>query len=179
MVILLSFHFFCLSDLEPGLKAILHSPYDTTVPLAEGYGCHHLDELAINRSITEAVQSRTVIIAGSRDDISYIKLKEISEQKIPDDFSKYCLVENFVGSCNSFVDSTSAVSDICNRILGLGFKDIFYYSFPVPHDLVSVVRVFIPGLQHYSHRHSVPQSRHVRFIPTLHGVRKTFYDLSR
>ena len=169
-----------LSDLGiPVYKAILHSPYDTTVPLAEGYGCHHLDELAINRSITEAVQSRTVIIAGSRDDISYIKLKEISEQKIPDDFSKYCLVENFVGSRNSFVDSTSAVSDICNRILGLGFKDIFYYSFPVPHDLVSVVRVFIPGLQHYSHRHSDPQSRHFRFIPTLHGVRKTYYDLSR
>ena len=162
----------------PVYKATLHSPHDTTVPLAEGYGCHHLDEIAINRAITEAVQSRTVIIAGSRDDISYYKLREISAQNIPDDLYKYYMVENFSGSNNLFIDSESAVNDLVNRLNGLGFEHIFYYPFYVPDDLVSVVRVFIPGFQHYSHRHSVPSSRQIQFTPLLHGVRKTFYDIA-
>ena len=163
----------------PVYKALLHSPYDTTVPLAEGYGCHHLDEIAINRAITEAVQSRTVIIAGSRDDISYYKLRDISNQVIPDDFSKYYMVESFASCNNSFFDSTSAVTDLADRIQRLGFEDIYYYIFKVPDDIVSVVRVFIPGFQHYSHRHSVPSSRQIKFTPLLHGIRKTFYDLAQ
>jgi ribosomal protein S12 methylthiotransferase accessory factor len=163
----------------PVYKATLHSPHDTTVPLAEGYGCHHLDEIAINRAITEAVQSRTVIIAGSRDDISYYKLRDIGAQNIPDDLSKYYMVENFSASDNIFIDSESAVNDLIERLNILGFKDIFYYPFYVPDDLVSVVRVFIPGLQHYSHRHSVPSSRHIQFAPLLHGIRKTLYDIAK
>ena len=166
------------SDLGlPVYRAVIHSPGDTTIPTSEGYGCHHLDEVAINRAITEAVQSRTVIIAGSRDDISFRQLRTLSSRSLPSNFADYLPLENFIPSGNTFEDSLSAIHDIQNKLSAKGLSDVYVYSFPVPGDLVSVVRVFIPGLQHYSHRHSVPTLRFSPFTPRLHGLREALFQI--
>lgn len=44
------------------------NPFDNQV-LFKGNGCHLNKNIALNRAITEAIQTRTTIIAGSRDDI--------------------------------------------------------------------------------------------------------------
>lgn len=166
------------SDLGiPVYRAVIHSPYDTTVSFAEGYGCHHLDEIAVNRAITEAAQSRTVIIAGARDDISYQQLRSISSRSLPNDLSSTIALENFVPCANSFSSSREALHDICARLALLNINNVFVYDFPVPCELVSVVRVFVPGLQHYSHRHNVPAARQVEFTPKLHGLREVLYSI--
>ncbi|HEY0193191.1 MAG TPA: YcaO-like family protein [Kofleriaceae bacterium] len=38
-------------------------------PLSDGYGAHHLPEIALLRAITEAIQVRVTYITGSRDDM--------------------------------------------------------------------------------------------------------------
>ena len=166
------------SDLGlPVYRAVIHSPGDTTIPTSEGYGCHHLDEVAINRAITEAVQSRTVIIAGSRDDISFRQLRSLSSRSLPSDFADLLSLENFIPSGNAFHGPLSAIDDIQKRLAEKGLFDVYLYSFPIPGDTVSVVRVFIPGLQHYSHRHAVPTLRFAPFKPRLHGLREALFQI--
>lgn len=54
----------------PSFEVLLKSkiPFDNQV-IFKGNGCHLNKKIALNRAITEAVQSRVTIIAGSRDDI--------------------------------------------------------------------------------------------------------------
>jgi len=166
------------SDLGlPVYRAVIHSPLEPTISFAEGFGCHHLDEVAINRAITEAAQSRTVTIAGARDDISYKKLLELSKQSLPDNLSSVIPFENFNPTDLSFATSSEALLDIQSRLERLGFNDVFVYDFPVANKIVSVVRVFVPGLQHYSHRYNVPSSRLIPFTPRLQGLRETLYNI--
>ncbi|OGV41589.1 MAG: hypothetical protein A3F46_10730 [Legionellales bacterium RIFCSPHIGHO2_12_FULL_42_9] len=54
----------------PSFEVLIKSknPFDNQVPF-KGSGCHLNKNIALNRAITEAIQSRVTIIAGSRDDI--------------------------------------------------------------------------------------------------------------
>lgn len=54
----------------PTFEVLLKSknPFDNQV-IFKGSGCHFDKKIALNRALTEAIQSRVTIIAGSRDDI--------------------------------------------------------------------------------------------------------------
>ena len=161
----------------PVYRAVLYSPYDQTARIAEGYGCHHLDEIAVNRAITEAVQSRTVMIAGARDDISFANLHDYMQRDLPEKYLSETIIENFSPLKNNFESLDSALEDLTQRLTNIGVPDLYYYSFPVSDPEIFVVRIFIPGLQHYSHRHSVTVTRVTPFIPRLGGLRSALYSL--
>ncbi|MCP9881885.1 YcaO-like family protein [Cyanobium sp. Alchichica 3B3-8F6] len=166
------------SDLGlPVYRAAIYSPYDTTIRFAEGLGCHHSDEIAINRAITEAVQSRTVIIAGSRDDLTLEKFHSLSEMNINEQYLERLICENHSPLSNEFLKSFDAVDDILRRLRQKGFLDAFEFVFPHEVEEISVVRVIVPGLQSYSHRHSVPLNRSVQFTPRLSGLRSALHRL--
>lgn len=166
------------SDLGlPVYRAVIYSPYDTTIRLAEGLGCHHSDEIALNRAITESVQSRTVIIAGSRDDITLEKFESLSEMQISEEYFQHLISENHCPIENESMSSSDAVTDILNRLRATGFSDVFEYVFDHHFKEISVIRVIVPGLQPYSHRHSVPLNRSVKFTPRLSGLRSALFAL--
>ncbi|MCF6806900.1 YcaO-like family protein [Thiotrichales bacterium 19S9-12] len=48
-----------------------------------GYGCHLNKSVALNRAITEAIQAKLTLIAGSRDDIIHHQYNEHLETKLP------------------------------------------------------------------------------------------------
>jgi len=60
----------CSVDTDvPVYRAVLCDPVDFCIPLADGYGAHLDPAIAMLRALTEAAQSRTVAISGSRDDM--------------------------------------------------------------------------------------------------------------
>lgn len=166
------------SDLGlPVYRAILYSPFDCTIRIAEGLGCHHSDEIALNRAITEAVQTRTVVIAGARDDITLQKFESLSEMEISDVYLQQLIYENHSPINNEMLSCQEAIVDILRRLTLIGFSDAFEYVFRHQTNEISVVRIYIPGLQPYSHRYSVPLSRAVKFTPRLSGLRSALYAL--
>ena len=62
---------------------------DMATTSASGYGCHHSTELALNRAITEAAQSRACLIAGSREDMLKTKFKTIDYSHTHTIFSNF------------------------------------------------------------------------------------------
>lgn len=62
----------------PSFEVLIKSknPFDNQV-IFKGNGCHLNKKIALNRAITEALQSRVTIIAGSRDDILNSKYESL------------------------------------------------------------------------------------------------------
>ena len=139
---------------ELGIPVFVGIVRDVEVPLVgsyKGYGCHLDPEIAMVRALTEAVQARTVIIAGSRDDIfrvqfralramsamttqTFEQLESIAAPEVPD-----AATPSFHGDVATMVD----------RLVANGFDRIVVRALPAEHLEVSVVRVFVPGLEGY------------------------------
>ena len=119
----------------------------------KGYGCHLDPEIAMIRAVTEAVQSRTVFVAGARDDI----LRPVYEtnRRSGDVLSK---LESPMGG------RPVSASDIPNRATSSFHGDVavmlaLLERAGLEHVLVreldasafecSVVRVVVPGLETY------------------------------
>jgi ribosomal protein S12 methylthiotransferase accessory factor len=111
---------------------------------ATGYGCHYDAEIALNRAITEAVQSRTGFIAGSREDILKAKFRSTSYDDINNFFSNFIL-ENLFIEQNQPSSTLSALNLIIERFSSLGWLPPIVYDYPNAEPF-SVVRVICPNL---------------------------------
>ncbi|AOW58416.1 YcaO-like family protein [Legionella pneumophila] len=58
----------------PSFEVLIKSknPFENQI-LFKGAGCHPNKQIALNRALTEAIQSRVTTIAGSRDDLTHTK----------------------------------------------------------------------------------------------------------
>ncbi|HAU0882381.1 TPA: hypothetical protein JBH39_05140, partial [Legionella pneumophila] len=58
----------------PSFEVLIKSknPFENQI-LFKGAGCHLNKQIALNRALTEAIQSRVTTIAGSRDDLTHTK----------------------------------------------------------------------------------------------------------
>ena len=128
---------------------------DNDIPstgLFRGYGAHLHPEIAMLRAFTEAVQSRAVYIAGSRDDmmtyehrrmrqrpISQIReLADDKEHAIPFARSSRA-TDSFEGDCHALLDS----------LVASGINSVVVFDLSWPEFGVSVIRVVVPGLEGY------------------------------
>ncbi len=133
-----------------------------------GYGCHLDPEIAMIRAVTEAVQARTLIIAGARDDIfrAQFRVLRASSAVVTDQFSSLSSV-----GAPDVPDASSPtfhgdVALLIARLAERGFDRVVVRELPADHLEVSVVRVFVPGLEGYRFAWIDTGSRANDFDPT-------------
>ena len=131
----------------------------------EGHGCHLDPEIAMVRAVTEAVQARTIFIAGARDDLmrsTYAVLKRTRLTR--HDFEQQSVVVawddlpdrdtgTFHGDVRVMLDALAAA----------GFERVLARELDAREFEVAVARVIVPGLEPYLFSWSAYGDRALRF----------------
>ncbi|MDO8954572.1 MAG: YcaO-like family protein [Gammaproteobacteria bacterium] len=117
--------------------------------ISTGSGAHLSKEIALSRAITEAVQSRVVMISGSRDDVFqdfYAAQSKISDvlctTSIANGARQYsaCISPTYALSLSENIDQ------IKQNLVSCGHKQILVFDHTKPEIDIPVVQVFVPGL---------------------------------
>jgi ribosomal protein S12 methylthiotransferase accessory factor len=117
----------------------------------KGYGCHLDPEIAMVRALTEAVQARTLFIAGARDDLfraSFRALRATSGSPSLWSDSIPTIAAPAVPDAST-ATFHGDVALLLARLVERGFDRVAMRELPAAHLEVSVVRVFVPGLEGY------------------------------
>lgn len=120
--------------------------------MGAGAGCHPAREVALSRALTEAVQTRTTYIAGSRDDLSP---EEFSRQGRREkyDYARRMMSGGANGRRMDEVPCCSGktleydLDELTARLARAGVSEIAAVDLSRPETAVHVVRVVIPGLE--------------------------------
>ena len=129
-----------------------------------GYGCHLDPEIAMIRAVTEAVQARTVFVAGARDDLgrrAFSAMRrgprsyEVSATVISVDEVKDRSTSSFHGD----------IAVMMQALDDAGFGTVLAHEFDAERFEVSVVRVIVPGLEPYHFAWTEPTERARSFTP--------------
>jgi ribosomal protein S12 methylthiotransferase accessory factor len=123
------------------------------VGIYKGYGCHLDPEIAMVRAVTEAVQARTIFVAGSRDDMmraAYEALKR-SDVLVPARFQDDARLVSVTDIPNRVTDSFHGdVAVLTEQLQQAGFQHVLARELDAERFEASVARVFVPGLEPYN-----------------------------
>ena len=139
---------------EFGVPVFIGVVRDIEVPVAgayKGYGCHLDPEIAMIRAVTEAVQARTLIIAGARDDIFRAHFRALRASSVAVT-TRYPGVASVAAPEVPDASTPTFHGDVAlllARLAERGFDRVVIRELPADHLDVSVVRVFVPGLEGY------------------------------
>ena len=100
----------------------------------------HSQEVALNRSITEAVQGRTCFIAGARDDMIKSRYRMRPINKL---FSEINFLEEELILTSFNISINNCLSDLRERLARLGWSLPYYYQFKNTEPF-TVVKVVLP-----------------------------------
>ena len=119
-----------------------------------GQGCHLSKDIALLRALSEAVQSRVTLIAGSRDDISslsYAEMRRSAHQALS--FSGSASARRFASVPSPEIPKSFSqiAADLTLRLQRLGAKHAVVVDLSKPELGVPVVFVQVPGLQQLLH----------------------------
>jgi ribosomal protein S12 methylthiotransferase accessory factor len=126
--------------------------------IMKGHGCHLDPEIAMVRAITEAVQSRTVYIAGSRDDMSAGDFARMRRGDKDEAARRYHasgivgdqLTNRLVGTATSLCPSSSFHEDLTHlvdQIRKANLPQVLVADLTDSDMGIPVVRVIVPGLE--------------------------------
>jgi YcaO-like protein with predicted kinase domain len=143
---------------------------------ATGYGCHHDTEIALNRAITEAAQSRACFIAGSREDILKAKFRTTNYHDVNTYFANFIPEDLHIEPAKPS-STILAINLILERFRSLNWHAPIVYDYPNCEPF-SVVRVICPNLMPYSfsgmsishprsHYFNPPRSSFQRFCESI------------
>lgn len=138
----------------PVFSAILNDPITQDPHLiCHGSGAHLSKEIALIRSLTEAIQSRLAVISGTREDFNYYLEKRDSQefyQKILQDTKNAIATypELSFEKLPTFFHKSfyTDLKFILNTLKGLGFNKIIAVDLTHPKIKIPVVRSIVPGL---------------------------------
>jgi ribosomal protein S12 methylthiotransferase accessory factor len=151
----------------PVYRAVLCDPLELGIPLADGYGAHLDPCIAMLRALTEAAQSRTVAISGSREDMvdihhgniglaeirSQIKLLEAQPAKSdPGDLVS--------GAGQTFQED---VNILASGLQAAGMDQLVVVELSACANGMSVLKVVVPGLEPCLNRRNAPGNRATKF----------------
>ena len=119
-----------------------------------GQGCHLSKDIALLRALSEAVQSRVTLIAGSRDDISsssYAEMRRSAHEALS--FSGSASARQFASVPSPEIPKSFSeiAADLTRRLQRLGAKHAVVVDLTKPELGVPVVFVQVPGLQQLLH----------------------------
>ncbi len=136
----------------PVFLALLYETTERHVGLAEGSGAHLDPELALVRALTEAAQARGVAIAGARDDrfardVARVRLTD-GRRHLAELESQPCSVDLRERASDAAASFRQDVELLLERLGGIGVDRTIVVDLTLPEfrDVVSVVRVIVPGL---------------------------------
>jgi YcaO-like protein with predicted kinase domain len=149
--------------------------YDQTyrhMGMCLGYGAHLDPEIAMVRAVTEAVQARVVVVAGSRDDIFRRGLRGI---RLADTRTRFDAATRAPAS----VDASELVSEatetfegdidlLLARLQQVGLNQVIVFDLSRPDFPFSVVRVVVPGLEGHMFEQYAP-GRRAQGLPHVQG----------
>lgn len=125
----------------------------------KGYGCHLDPEVAMIRAITEAVQARTVYIAGSRDDLMRNEHALMRRSDNDVSFQRFLTgpatpahqpsgsTTTEPAGCTATFEGDLAV--LIERVRGVGLRQVLVVDLTDQVMGIPVVRVIVPGLEGY------------------------------
>jgi ribosomal protein S12 methylthiotransferase accessory factor len=137
----------------------------------KGYGCHLDPEIAMIRAVTEAVQSRTVFVAGARDDM----LRPVYEANMRSG-DLLAKLESPIGgrpvsgtdipnrATSSFHGDVAVMLELLERA---GFEHVLVRELEASAFECSVVRVLVPGLETYQFQWVAAGERARNFDPSV------------
>ncbi|MFE7194370.1 YcaO-like family protein [Kitasatospora sp. NPDC057541] len=135
-----------------------------------GYGAHLDPEIALTRALTEAVQARTVHIAGSRDDI--FRNRDLHTHAHADhEYERMLSMADgtppvVAGRPGASEATATFEGDIClmlERLRAVGIQRVIVVDLSRPGSPISVVKVVVPGLEGYRMENYAPGRRARRF----------------
>ena len=157
------------TDLEvPVYEAHIYDRYRRHTGVFGGYGCHLDPEIAMIRALTEAAQSRLVIIAGARDDI--FRHEELSMKLADDDgaVERYERTPATLDARDRAAVTTSSFEGdlgvLLARLAGAGIGQVIAVDLTHEEIGLPVVRVIVPGLEGYMSQHYEPGPRARAFV---------------
>jgi ribosomal protein S12 methylthiotransferase accessory factor len=130
--------------------------------LSGGYGCHLVREIALNRAITEALQSRLSCIHGARDDLGerYDVLAKLSEtERAGDAVRQFAALTDGVPTVDyddapdwapHVASVEDALSHVIERLQRHGVRQVCRVAFTEASAPLHVVRLIVPGLEFFN-----------------------------
>jgi len=120
--------------------------------MGAGAGCHPAREIALSRAVTEAVQTRTTYIAGSRDDLTPAEFSEAGRAE------KYHYAARVMEGGEGFGNFQEIISEqsptleddidfLLARLQAVGVDQVAVVDMTNASYDIPVVRVVIPGLE--------------------------------
>jgi ribosomal protein S12 methylthiotransferase accessory factor len=155
--------------------------FDEQIPATgsfRGYGAHLDPHVAMVRALTEAVQSRCVYIAGSRDDLMSLEhrhLRRSGVARLPSAAPTSLLTRPTPpSSAEGTFEEDCATLLKCLAAAGIEHAVVIDLT---PEEFeVAVVRVVVPGLEGYSHfQHYAPgpRGRAAAALAAADGAKRT------
>jgi len=140
------------------------------VGIYKGYGCHLDPEIAMIRAVTEAVQSRTVFVAGARDDLLRPVYEAnrrggdlLAKLESPIDGHPVSATDIPNRATSSFHGDVAVMLELLERA---GFEHVLVREFDASPFECSVVRVLVPGLETYQFQWVAAGERARNFDPS-------------
>jgi ribosomal protein S12 methylthiotransferase accessory factor len=141
---------------------------ELNVGIYKGYGCHLDPEIAMTRAVTEAVQSRTIFVAGARDDLlraTYEAMKR-SDVFTPAEFGRNARRVSLADIPNRATRTFHGdIAVMLERLRAAGFPRVLVRELDASGFECSVARVLVPGLEPYQFQWVAAGERALRFDP--------------
>jgi ribosomal protein S12 methylthiotransferase accessory factor len=150
----------CTWDTEvPTFQAFIYDLEHARVAATRGEGSHLDPRIAIIRAVTEAVQARAIIIAGSRDEILR-RQQDMSRfyRPVPGDRRRPRYTDSATApaparpslAAGSFEED---VAHLLGRLRAVGIERVVVHDLTPPGWEIAVARVVVPGLEGYHFDH--------------------------
>ena len=141
----------------PTFAAYLYDEPGMSIGCFEGSGAALTTERALLRAVTEAAQSRCIIIAGARDDI--FEVERAAATRVPRP-----VPPEPIGATPERIDLQTGTLEgdlevLVNRLAETGFGRVIAIRHTRADELVQVVRVVVPGLEGVAHHRAAPGRR--------------------
>lgn len=157
----------------PAYFCMLHEHHDQWRPLgaASGLGCSVSPEIALLRALTESVQSRTTMIAGSRDDMFYRAYSEfvsVRGSKAIDNVAEQTPGRMSFSARKSLATTTfdGDIAILCDALRRGGVENVIAVDLTKSAIGIPVVKLIVPGMENRAHvRAEMLRSRPVGATP--------------
>lgn len=120
--------------------------------MGAGAGCHPAREIALSRALTEAVQTRTTYIAGSRDDLTPAEFSETGRAEKYQYAARVMEGGEGLGNFQEIPSRQSPTLEgdidfLLGRLEAIGIDEVGVVDMTSADYDIPVVRVVIPGLE--------------------------------
>lgn len=160
--------FDCTVDTDvPVYRAFVYDPTGRG-PNSHGYGAHLDPQVAMVRALTEAAQTRAIVISGARDDIFHqyytnLRIKRNNDYEARNLDANPSTVDARVRKSQATDSFEDDIALILEKLKRVGLGQVIVFDLSSPGWGISVVRAIVPGLEASFHKNYNPKQRAIAF----------------